>query len=322
MSAARSLIPISISTLLPGSILGFDVFVRSANGLPSQKLNNATEALSASVLQEYVNAKVTVAFIHADESHHYQGYLQEKWQLILVDDVVPLDTRLEIMSDVVRSAVDRQFQGDDIDSLVKVSNQVAESTVQLLGSYDVALSQLCSVLHHDYGTFTHSANVSFFATLLAKELGYQRSEQHEIAVGALLHDIGKLAIDSKIINKPGPLNLRELSQMKRHPILGFERLASHEDVTFNQLMMTYQHHERCDGSGYPCGIPSKHIHPHAKLCAIVDVFEALTSLRPYRKPLSLRDATDFLLNRRDSEFDPEMLDAWIALANREELCHA
>lgn len=322
MNDIRPLIRISISTLVPGSKPGFDVLVRSAHGLPSKKLHDAADVVSGAVLQEYADAGVTSAFIYASESQRYQTYLQEKWRVILVDDVVPLDTRLEVMSDVVRGSVERQFQGDDIQNLIEASNEIAESTVQLLGSHDIALSQLCSVLHHDYGTFTHSANVSFFAVMLAKELGYQRSEQHEVAVGALLHDLGKLAIDPKIINKPGPLNLREMSQMKRHPILGLERLGSQPGVTFSQLMMAYQHHERINGSGYPCGIPDRYIHPFAKLCAIVDVFEALTSVRPYRKPMGTREATDFLVSRRGTEFDSDMLDAWLALTRREELCNA
>lgn len=321
MVLRRALMPISISTLLAGSRLGFEVFVRSANGLPSTKLFEANEEVSRTRLQEYASAGVTCGFVYADESHKYQAYLRENWHLLLADDQMQIDARLEIMSDVVRGLVERQFQGGDIQGLIRASNQIAETTVQLISSHDIALSQICSVIHHDYGTFTHSANVSFFAVMLAKELGFDEHQQHEIAVGGLLHDIGKLAIDSKIINKPGPLNLREMSMMKKHPVIGLERLASHAEVTLGQLMMTYQHHERVNGTGYPCGVPGNQIHPYARLCAIVDVFEALTSQRPYRKPMEISEAIEFMLIRRDVEFDPEMLDTWERLTRQEELCH-
>lgn len=321
MPIQRGFVPISMATLLPSAKLGFEVFVRAAPGLPSTKLFEATDSVVCSKLKKYIDAGVTSAFIYVDDRHKYQAYLRENWDLIVADEYTCLDQRLGVMSEVVRGVIDRQFQGGDIQSLIRASNKVADTTVKLLSRNEVALHQLCNVLQHDYGTFTHSANVSFYAVLLAKELGYDEQVQHEIAVGALLHDVGKLHIDSKIINKPGPLNLQEMSEMKRHPTIGFEQLSRRSDVTFAQLMMAYQHHERLDGSGYPCSLPEKHIHPYAKLCAIVDVFEALTSERPYRKPMEIPAVMEFLSSRRGTEFDSNMLDVWLQLTQRDAICH-
>lgn len=321
MSEHRGLVPISMATLVPSAMLGIEVFVRSAPGLPSTRLFDVGESISQEKLQAYIEAGVTCAFISVEDRHKYQAYLRENWTQLLDDESAPLENRLEIMSDVVRGVIDRQFQGGDIHSLIAASNHVADTTVKLISSHSVALNQLCNVLHHDYGTFTHSANVSFYAVMLAKELGFDQQQQHEVAVGALLHDLGKLKIDSKIINKPGPLNLQEMNQMKRHPVIGFEQLCNRRDVTFGQLMMAYQHHERFDGSGYPCGIPGELIHPLGRLCAIVDVFEALTSERPYRKPMEMSKVFELMQSKRGTDYDPEMLDAWLSLTTREELCH-
>ena len=319
MSDHRGFVPISMATLLPSAMLGIDVFVRSAPGLPSAKLFGSDEPVCESKLRDYCNAGVTSAFIDVEDRHKYQSYLQRNWHLLLEDSQTPLENRLEIMGDVVRGVIDKQLQGGDIQSLIKASNQVAETAVKLISTNEVALNQLCAVLHHDYGTFTHSANVSFYAVMLAKQLGYDQVEQHEVAVGALLHDVGKMEIDSGIINKPGPLNLQEMNAMKRHPIIGFEKLVHREDVSFGQLMMTYQHHERVDGSGYPCAIPGDLIHPYGRLCAIVDVFEALTSQRPYRKPMAIEKAMDFMISKRGTDFDADMLDVWVELTNKEEV---
>ncbi len=101
-----------------------------------------------------------------------------------------------------------------------------------------------------------------------------------------------------------------------HPVLGFRKLAHREDLFEGQLMMAYQHHERLDGKGYPVGCVESDIHPWAKLCAVVDVFEALTSQRPYRTPMPRSKA--LMLQQRDSgtAFDPEMLACWKSIIQR------
>jgi HD-GYP domain-containing protein (c-di-GMP phosphodiesterase class II) len=181
---------------------------------------------------------------------------------------------------------------------------------------EFAASDLFQVLYHDYATFTHSANVAFYCGILAAELGYSRKEIEQIATGGLLHDIGKLEIDDAVLCKPGRLDEAEFRQIRLHPLLGFRKLAHREDLLEGQLMMTYQHHERLDGKGYPVGCAESDIHPWAKLCAVVDVFEALTSQRPYRSPMPHSKA--LLLQQRDSgtAFDPEMLACWKSIIQR------
>ena len=181
---------------------------------------------------------------------------------------------------------------------------------------EFAASDLFQVLHHDYATFTHSANVAFYCGLLAAELGFERSDIERITTGGLLHDLGKLEIDEEILCKPGRLNELEFRRIRMHPLLGFKKLAHREDLCEGQLMMTYQHHERLDGKGYPVGCVESNIHPWAKLCAVVDVFEALTSQRPYRTPMPRSKA--LMLQQRDSgtAFDPEMLACWKSIIQR------
>ncbi len=100
-----------------------------------------------------------------------------------------------------------------------------------------------------------------------------------------MHDIGKLEIDSRILNKPGKLDDLEFRKVKTHPIVGFRRLVSIPNVTRIHFLMTYQHHERLDGKGYPVGIERHEIDITAKICTVADVYEALTSNRPYRSAL-------------------------------------
>jgi HD-GYP domain-containing protein (c-di-GMP phosphodiesterase class II) len=156
---------------------------------------------------------------------------------------------------------------------------------------EMTAGELLRILNHDYHTFTHSANVSFYCVLLAKASGITDFDDlRQIATGAMLHDFGKLDIAESILKKRGRLDDTEMDVIERHPAIGLRLLATRDDLTYAQLMMVYQHHERMDGSGYPVGVSGSKIHPWAQICAIVDVYKALTSHRPYRRGLPQEDA--------------------------------
>jgi HD-GYP domain-containing protein (c-di-GMP phosphodiesterase class II) len=318
MKAQCSYIPISIATLTDGAMLGLDIYQRLQPGLPATLLFSRNEPIDLHQLpapNSCVNRRVLICRQDRDQ---YEQYLKNNWGRILDDPNVPVANRLSVMNEVVRDVMNGEFHQGDIQSIVSSANEVAENTVRFLNSGQLHLRQLSEVLHHDYTTFTHSTNVSFYCTLLAGHLGYSQQEQKEIAIGGLLHDLGKLEISERILKKPDRLNWEEYCLLQRHPITGFEKLADNEEVSFGQLMMAYQHHERIDGSGYPCGVRGSDIHPWAKICAVVDVFEAITSERPYRVPLSNSEAAELLDKGRGREFDTEMLDAWLEIIMQSE----
>jgi putative nucleotidyltransferase with HDIG domain len=172
------------------------------------------------------------------------------------------------------------------------------------------------VLHHDYATFTHSANVAFYSAMLASELGLGQEDVQQITAGGLLHDLGKLEIDEKILCKPGKLDDDEFRTIRMHPTNGFRKLARREDLSAGQLMMVYQHHERIDGRGYPTGCVGEDVHLWAKICAVVDVFEALTSHRPYRSPMPRARAIELLARDSGTAFDPEIFSCWAAIIQK------
>jgi HD-GYP domain-containing protein (c-di-GMP phosphodiesterase class II) len=173
------------------------------------------------------------------------------------------------------------------------------------------------VLYHDYHTFTHSANVAMYCAMLARALGISdRDELNAIAVGALLHDAGKLQIPASILTKPAELTEAEVAIVREHPRLGFRMLCQRPDLSFGQLMMIYQHHEKIDGSGYPVHAVGSELHDWGKMCAVTDVFEALTSNRPYRLGLSFAKAAEIMQHHPGTAFDGEMLSCWIGLISR------
>ena len=203
------------------------------------------------------------------------------------------------------------FTRRDTAKTVETAKQLASQTVELVCREEMVAADLLHVLHHDYHTFTHSANVAYYCVLLAKASGItDRCDLRQIATGALLHDIGKLDILETILNKPGRLDDAEWDVIKRHPTNGLRLLAHRDDLNFAQLMMVYQHHERMDGSGYPVGVSGSSIHPWAQICAIVDVYEALTSHRPYRPALPQEDTIAILDRLAGAKLNQGLWQCW------------
>ncbi len=143
---------------------------------------------------------------------------------------------------------------------------------------------------------------------LGRPAGNQlEKELIEIAAGGLLHDLGKSQIPPRIIGKPGQLTPAEREVVRQHPKTGFEALCQQPNISWGQLMMVYQHHERLDGTGYPVGLVAGEIHPWGLLCTVADVFDAMTIDRPYRKALPAHEAVRFLRERGGRSFDKEIV---------------
>ncbi len=163
---------------------------------------------------------------------------------------------------------------------------------------------------HDYTTFSHATNVAANSVLLARSSGINAQQDLlSIAQGALLHDLGKRFVHKRTLQKHGPLSTAERAAIRQHPARGFETLCLCPDgiVSWDHLMMVYQHHERWDGSGYPVGLVGTEIHPWARICAIADVFDALTHDRAYHGARDYDKVLAYLDRQAGREFDQELV---------------
>ena len=308
-------IPISVATLLPTETVGLDLYQQEIDSERLVLYRGAEFPLSMDDLDRLRGRGIHRLFISKTSRALYQKYLRK----IATSDnpcSIPLSARAGALSEVVRDVLESAFSRDNVDQTVHAAEKLGTLAAEIVTKDEFAVSDLFQVLHHDYATFTHSANVAFYCGILAGELGYSKADIERITTGGLLHDLGKLEIDQEILCKPGKLNDIEFRKIRMHPLLGFRKLAHRVDLLEGQLMMTYQHHERLDGKGYPVGCMESDIHPWAKLCSVVDVFEALTSQRPYRTPMPRSKA--LMLQQRDSgtAFDSEMLACWKSIIQR------
>ena len=201
---------------------------------------------------------------------------------------------------------------------VKKVNDIADDILVDIGNDSTYLgNQMIALQNYDDYTYKHCLRVAMLATSVAAQLGLSKRDSKEVIVAALLHDIGKSSIDHDIIIKPSKLTEEEFNEIKRHPFIGYNILknSAEGDFSGNILSGVLFHHEKYDGSGYPTGITGKEIPLIARIIAVCDVFDALTSNRPYRKPWSVAEAEEYILGSCGSHFDFDVTSAFMRAFN-------
>ncbi|MEX3623779.1 HD-GYP domain-containing protein [Viridibacillus arvi] len=169
---------------------------------------------------------------------------------------------------------------------------------------------LIRILQYDPDLFIHSLNVTVYSIAIAQNLQLLDSALFSITLGGLLHDIGKTFIPHNILNKPDKLTADEFVVMKKHSEYGYRYLQNESNIPLHILLCTLQHHERLDGSGYPKGLTIERIHPFAKIIAVADVFDALTSERSYKKAMTPENAMEIIMKDYGTALDKGIIDAF------------
>jgi HD-GYP domain-containing protein (c-di-GMP phosphodiesterase class II) len=175
-----------------------------------------------------------------------------------------------------------------------------------------------SVELRDPYTGDHTHRVTDYALLLAEELGLPAAERYQLQIGTPLHDIGKIAIEDAILRKPGPLTPDEFEAMKLHTVKGSLILESIRSLS-PMIPIVRNHHERWDGKGYPDQLARDRIAVTARIVAVADAFDAMTSDRPYRNALRAEDAFLELQREAGTHFDPACVQAFLGSRPRIEV---
>lgn len=175
--------------------------------------------------------------------------------------------------------------------------------------------------YRDSDTAKHLLRMSLYSRLLAKEIGFTDDEAELIELAAPLHDIGKIGIPDSILRKNGSLTDDEMKIIRRHPIIGFEILEGSPSKYLQKgSEIALAHHEKFDGSGYPYGLSGDSIPLSARIVAVADVFDALTSTRPYKQAWEVERAMQYLIDESKLHFDPDLVEAMVSIrASLEEI---
>jgi PAS domain S-box-containing protein len=202
---------------------------------------------------------------------------------------------------------------------VELFRGIQRSNIELALAYDATIEGWSKALDlRDKETEGHTRRVTEITLNLARTMGISEGEQIHIRRGALLHDIGKMGVPDSILLKPGPLSDEEWVVMRKHPQYAYEMLAPIRYL-HSALDIPYCHHEKWDGSGYPRGLKNEQIPLSARIFAVVDVWDAITSDRPYRLAWSKEKAVDYIRSEAGKQFDPHIVDVFLQMAASSQL---
>jgi len=224
----------------------------------------------------------------------------------------PVD-KVELMARVRNLLALRKSRQQLADRAAWLAEEVAKATREIAAREKEAILRLSRAAEYrDPETGSHLLRMSNYTRLIAERLGLPVAEQALLLEASPMHDIGKVGTADHILLKPGRLTPEEFEVMKQHAVIGYQILRdSLSPLLQCAAALALAHHEKFDGSGYPGGLAGEAIPLHGRIVAVADVFDALTSERPYKKAWALDDAAEFLKDNAGSHFDPACVDAFL-----------
>jgi HD-GYP domain-containing protein (c-di-GMP phosphodiesterase class II) len=202
------------------------------------------------------------------------------------------------------------------DEFLALLDELPKALAESLESKNLPFQELFALTLKENTIQTHCVNVGLYCLCLARELGKSRKDREEICLGGILADIGKKFIPMEVLFKDGKLSSDEREAIQRHPISSQRTLDGLKCYSSTVIRMAGEHHENFDGTGYPMKIAGKNINTAARICKITDVFNALTSQRPYGKVLTPPQALKLMKDKLMGQFDPELLTAFNSYVER------
>lgn len=308
---ALDLTPFRVMALYPPVLIDVDLYLPAKQDRTQRLYSAAGSPPSAADLDRLLKRGISTLYIPYGQANDFREQLRA---LAASDASMTPGVRLDVAREAVKEDFARAWRMRDPHSLISHAASFSQRVVDICRSQDEMTSALASLAVHDGDTFAHISNVCTYSVMLAQALGIDRDhELLEVGQAALLHDLGKRSIRTDVLKKPGPLTAEEREIINEHPRLGFEELCGLPGLSRDQLLMVYQHHERLDGSGYPVRLIGDEISWMARLCAIVDVFDALTARRQYRQAANAEYALNYVQLGSGKHFSPEYVQCWTEL---------
>jgi HD-GYP domain-containing protein (c-di-GMP phosphodiesterase class II) len=309
-NAKTGYMPVQLQVLQRLRQAAVDLFIQYETNSDPVLYHGANAPVGDGQITRLAETGIRQLLVRTDDFQRFAAHLMESIDSDTEGTVAPAE-RFAALQLAMAVEIEHAARLVDAGPYVAVAEKLGRELTSLLVGNSVLPRDLFQLARHDFNTFTHVTNVASYGVILAENLGLCGTADFEpLAKAAILHDIGKRFIPASILSKPAKLDPEERAIIETHPQRGYEELCERKDMNEAQLMMVYQHHERYDGKGYPVGFQGEEIHPWARMLAIVDVFDAMTGVRPYRRPCPVREAVDYICKGAGSHFDPEMVQCW------------
>lgn len=304
--------PVSPDTLNPNALTDFQVFLK--RGGHYVLYTKEREYFSENLKRRLIENGIQSVYIPYHQQAFYESYVLENLEWILNDNTTPIEIRSRIFIDTTTRQIGSIFKKAlptlDDDTLKSVCH-VVNSSLSFL-STPAAIRNIGQFISHDYETFTHSVHVFIYTMMLMKFMvpDWHESILIDVGIGALLHDIGKIHIPASILNKPAKLNEEEWEKIKMHPVQGM-RMCTSVSLSQTSLNCIMFHHEKYDGTGYPTGMKQEEIPLPVKIITCCDVYDAITTNRPYAPAQTPFEALKIMSNEMKDTLDHEVFKAFI-----------
>lgn len=227
---------------------------------------------------------------------------------IYIQDNLTRDIRIDdIMSPEIRTEACQSIRNFDLDE----AKRVADSIVKCILEAESVSIDMVDLKTFDSYTYQHSVNVAVLATIVGMGMGFSEEKLKELCIAGMFHDMGKRMVPPEILNKPAKLTAEEYEIIKMHPQKSYDMLADRFELSSDVRMGVLCHHENEDGSGYPRGLKGKKINIFAKILHVVDVYDALTSKRSYKKAYACSEALEYLMGGIEKLFDKKTVDVFM-----------
>jgi putative nucleotidyltransferase with HDIG domain len=291
---------IRVSTILPTRPTSFDLFIM-INGRFVHYLRPG-ESLKAEKIATLERADIF--FVPEEQRPLYKRYVSDRMN----ESGLEVKQKAQILRESSLTLAEEIFEQPEVDRALHDSKEIVTNFIDFMENHPEGMAHLISLSSHDFYTYNHSLDVGIYSLGLGNAVGYSKEDLLELGRGALFHDIGKRNVAVEIICKSGPLTDTDWAQMQKHPQYGLRILT---DYNCSEAMKAccFEHHESFLGNGYPQQLSGPEIHPMARIVAITDTYDALTTKRSYNQPMTPTAALEFMTTKLANRYDVDLLKA-------------
>jgi putative nucleotidyltransferase with HDIG domain len=299
--------PISKEILKQNGVYPFHIYKEVEEKVFSVLLKQGEAFLKSKACFSVDENYATTLYVKAEQKHLYFKFLEENINDFLNNKSINLDSKAEMINQIASSTMNDLFKKEIQPDNVEHVDEIVDNTVKLILKDTKAMYSMLKVTSYDYYTYTHCVDVAAYAIGFGVFLGLDEDQLNILGKAAMLHDIGKKNIPHEIITKNGRLTYEEFEIVKQHPVLSVKILKEIGEENTQLLEIIAQHHEKCNGTGYPRGLKANEIHDLAKIVSICDIFNALTTRRTYKDRMSSFDAFAIMYQTMKDELCPTFL---------------
>lgn len=295
---------IRLTTIRPFQPVPFEIFIY-IDGKMINYLKAGDSIRAEKVVSLHQKDSGETFFVANADKQAYRDYVKNAMNSTQISN----HEKAAILRESSISILEDLFETPDVAAALAEAKPIVNDLINFMENAPESIGNLISLSGHDFYTYNHSFDVSIYSLGLGQALGFDKKTLEELGQSSIFHDVGKRNVSLDILCKRGPLDENEWVQMRMHPQFGLKILNEYPGISDAIKAACYEHHESWSGGGYPQDISAHEIHPFARIVALTDTYDAMTTQRSYNVPMKPTEALNLMKNKLSGRFDPEMLKA-------------